>query len=125
MVLQISSAVVDDPESIDAKSVVVLALNTGEGTDMFLVEHDSPKDGLYILAGWIQRMVWHMEGTSGFVRCRGLGVELFILVISKDERDSSHGFFKDGSQSRGTVTLVAEPVEEEFDLFNKVSRVGD
>ena len=111
MVLQISSWVV--------------VFNAGEGTNMFLVEHDCPKGGLDILAGGVQRMVWHVEGTCGFVRCRRLRVKLFILVVSKDKVGSSHGFFKDWSQSRRAVAAVTESVEEEFNLFNKVGLVSN
>ena len=111
MVLQISSWVV--------------VFNAGEGTNMFLVEHDCPKGGLDILAGGVQRMVWHVEGTCGFVRCRRLRVKLFILVVSKDERGSDHGFFKDRSQSRGAVAAVAGPVEEKFDLFNNIGMASN
>ena len=53
MVLQVSCSVINDPQPVDAKLVMVSAFNSGKGTDMFLVEHDSPKDGLDLLTGGV------------------------------------------------------------------------
>ena len=91
---------------------------------MLGVEHSFPEDSLNIRSSGMERMIRQMNCTN-LPSGNGIILRLRLHPFGKDCRGPSDCFFKKGLKSSRVVAPIAEPVEEQFDLSNKVRLVSD
>jgi hypothetical protein len=125
VVLEVPSSVVDNSELINAKSFPAgSAWNPRQGSDMLGVKHSFPKDSLNVRSSGMERMIRQMN-CADLLSSDGVILRLRLLPFSKDCRSPNDRFFKKGLQSSRVVAPIAEPVEEQFNLVDKVRLVGN
>ena len=125
VVLEVPSSMVDNSKLINAQARPAgPAWNPRQGSDMLGVEHSFPKDSLNVWSSGMERMIRQVDCTN-LPGSNGIVLRLRLLSFSKDCRRPSDCFFKKGLQSSRMVAPVAEPMEEQFNLDNKVKLIGD
>ena len=112
---------VNNPKPVDANVPVTVVADLGEGTNMVLPEHNSSEERLDLLTRWVQGVEGNVNIADGFVLCRQ--IQPGSHAVSKDDRCTGNGFFKEGFKQNRAVAPIAQSVKKEFNLGNKVKLV--